>query len=329
MNVQPASEDLVWHYTDATGLLSIVRSHTLWATSSAFLNDRQEVRLGADLMYERIRRLAAEDSTGWFGAIAERMSAAGEDGALPSGSHFFILSGSQASDSLAMWRLYGGHQESYAIGLDPSEALGVLAVSGGAVEAGLGTSPTRTPAGLMLRRMPWAPVHYQPVRQREVVDGLINRLPDRLATLREQATRGEVIDPASGGELPIEIAELLDDLTEALLLIKHQGFIDERETRSAVVAWTLPDAAAPVAAEAELLRYRPSPYGITPYLALTGTTAPTQMVVPEPSRLPIRAVAISPSPNGEESRRSIRRLLTSAGYGDLPVVASAIPFRAG
>lgn len=42
-------DDLVWHYTDGHGLVSILSGHALWATSSAFLNDRQEIALGGEL----------------------------------------------------------------------------------------------------------------------------------------------------------------------------------------------------------------------------------------------------------------------------------------
>jgi hypothetical protein len=42
----PASDGLVWHYTDGTGLLSIVGNGVLWATASGFLNDTDEVMFG-------------------------------------------------------------------------------------------------------------------------------------------------------------------------------------------------------------------------------------------------------------------------------------------
>src|SRR4051794_16507096 len=49
---------VVWHYTDGARLLSILRHHVLWATSAAFLNDKDEVALGGQRMAERIQQLA-------------------------------------------------------------------------------------------------------------------------------------------------------------------------------------------------------------------------------------------------------------------------------
>lgn len=45
--------------------------------------------------------------------------------------------------------------------------------------------------------------------------------------------------------------------------------------------------------------------------------------------LPIRAVAISPSPNGSVATDSVRQLLADSGYADVPVLRSGIPFRSG
>lgn len=78
--------------------------------------------------------------------------------------------------------------------------------------------------------------------------------------------------------------------------------------------------------EARLLSYRATDYGIAPYLRLTGGSEDLA-VVEAPAPLPIRAVAISPSPNGAAAEHSVQRLLHANGYGDVPVVRSTIPYR--
>jgi hypothetical protein len=45
----PESRETVWHYTNAAGLLGILRSNVLWATDAFFLNDAAEVTYGIDL----------------------------------------------------------------------------------------------------------------------------------------------------------------------------------------------------------------------------------------------------------------------------------------
>ena len=66
------------------------------------------------------------------------------------------------------------------------------------------------------------------------------------------------------------------------------------------------------------------------YLRLTGRTPDTdpQMLVTDTAGpLPIRAVAISPSPNGPLAGASVQQLLRANGYPRVPVLRSGIPFR--
>lgn len=320
---------LAWHYTSGTGLLSILGSHTIWATSSAFLNDQQEVALGGDLIVSRIRELAAaRDGDGFFRGIAELMERqSGEEPRLAQG-HCYILSGSRTWDSLAMWRLYGGATESYAIGLDPTEPLAALATQ----DVRLGGRDD----GVYLSHQPWQQVRYDAAAQRSMVDDVLLSLPETFASL------GEVLGRDTPGRPQLEpaqealVEQLLDRLQQALLLIKHPGFIDERETRYCIVFVAGPDSERGRELEARLLAYRSTAYGIAPYLRLTGLPPerledddPDNDVVPVSSvasRLPIRAVAISPSPNGDEATTSLRQLMLAHGY-DVPVLRSRIPFR--
>lgn len=322
MTQSPAqASDLVWHYTDAAGLLSILSSHTLWATSSYFLNDRQEVRLGGDLFADRLRRLAAESDDAWAEALAERMSDAREGGDLPIKSTFFILSASQSGDSLAMWRLYGGVKESYAIGLDPHADLAVLATGEEATTSEAQLGLTITDNRELLRRMMWKPVRYRAEEQQALVESVAEQIPPHLATMRDQRPNGR----RTLGDLPPEVADLLTEITETMLLIKHEGFVDEREARMSFVLWRTPGTAI----QSDIVRYRATAYGIAPYVAVTGAGASANLVTCQANRLPIKAVSISPSPSGVEAEISLESLLAARGYADVPVLRSAIPFRAG
>jgi len=335
LDAQTPPEGLAWHYTDGPGLISILSGHSLWATSAWFLNDREEVALGGSRMASRIRELAAGDPTGVYAALEEEVLLRTRSGDGPRLEHFHVLSASTAWDSLAMWRLYGGAQESYAIGLDPSVPLAVLAP---------GVDPAAP--GVALSALPWREVCYSAEEQRRLVDDVVLDLPARAASLRDAVAHlggpEHLADPAGLPEpTRRELAEFLDDVQEALLLIKHEGFADERETRYAVVlaptglaagtGTTHAAAADADAAVGRLLSYRATAYGVAPYLRLTGGGPgdPTGRVAvtDEPRRLPVRAVAVSPSPNGTEALRSVGHLLRAHGYGDVSVVRSRTPFR--
>lgn len=326
-------DGLAWHYTNGPGLLSILSSHTLWATSSAFLNDQQEVALGGELMVTRIRELARERGDEVFTSLAALMEAEVE-GSRPAPlgqAHCYILSASRTWDSLAMWRLYGGAAESYAIGLDPTEALAALASH----DVSLGGRED----GVYLSHQAWEEVRYDSTDQRALVDDVLLSLPDSLARLEDVIAAGRDGAPGRPVLAPEQeelVERMLDRLQQALLLIKHAGFVDERETRYCVVFVAGHGSDRGKELEARLLAYRSTPYGIAPYLRLTGLPPerledddPDNDVVPVtsvPARLPIRAVAISPSPNGEEATASLRQLMLAHGY-DVPVLRSRIPFR--
>lgn len=109
------------------------------------------------------------------------------------------------------------------------------------------------------------------------------------------------------------------------MLLKHPGYLDERETRHST-ALAHPDG---LNTWRGVVRYRATAYGIAPHLWLTGGAADgsTQPVLTTArSPLPIRAVAISPTPNGDAGAESLAAMLGTHGY-DVEVRRSAIPFR--
>lgn len=318
------SSSLVWHYTDATGLLSIVRSHTLWATSSAFLNDDQEILLGARRLRETVERRMVDDDLAQF--VLQRLDAGSDTRPSPGLSPFFILSAAQEPDLLAMWRCYGGRGESYAVGLDPTAPLPVLADAGIAGEH-LDLAPESAPwssdpwAGRMrsVRHRPWTPVAYEDADQEELAARVLRNLPEAMETVRGWGGS----PPRERAEIPAPLLDLMEDFEQALVLIKHGGFRDEREVRRIVSVLNRPDLGEEWPG---VVRHRASAYGIAPYVALTGGTSHDQVITEEAHPLPIRAVAISPSPNGPAAAEALGSMLRSAGY-DVPVQRSAIPFR--
>lgn len=298
---------LVWHYTDAHGLLSIVRNHVLWATASGFLNDHLEIALGVQRLREALTE-RAERGDAIAALVQERLdrSDVGERG--PSSGTFFILSAAAHWDLLAMWRCYGGPEESYAIGLDSSVPLPVLAAPGTAASI---------PKDSLLRARPWTPVAYSTAQQRRLADRAMDLLP------QDRAQWQRVIDAQSDRlGLLNDFAEVLDELEQALVLVKHEGFVDEREVRHTVSVLQRPDAGG----WDGIVRYRASRYGVAPHLWLTGPSHDREVITETVAPLPIRAVAISPSPNGPDAAVSLRAMLRTHGY-DVPILRSEIPFR--
>jgi hypothetical protein len=322
-------DELVWHYTDGAGLLGILTDHVLWATASEFLNDNAEVRLGASRIAAELHESAeAGDPLARLLRSRTRDAETGDGG--PSPSTFFILSAARHWDLLAMWRTYGGLGESYAVGLDPTAPLLVLTDEDAALPAELLSSPAAPDDAATadvgyVRQRPWAPVRYGEQEQRQLARAVFDGFGDDVAEARRRLVAGS--PTASVVEA---MASTLDDVEQALVLIKHPGFMDEREVRhstsllhrSGLDGWR------------GVVRYRPTRYGIAPHLWLTGSTPDATgagagghaALTTSAAPLPIREVAISPSANGRAATASLAALLAARGY-DVPVRRSSIPFR--
>ncbi len=145
------------------------------------------------------------------------------------------------------------------------------------------------------------------------------------ALFRQQDWMPVRYDRAGQDALIDAVADTLQAAEHALLLIKHPGFREEQETRRTTDVFGEGGRAQ---ARTGLARFRHTAYGVAPYLRLTGTSdAARGPVTPVPGPLPIRAVAISPTPNGEAAEESLLALPDSHGMPHVPVRRSEIPFR--
>jgi len=102
---------MLYHYTTLQGFVGIVESQTIWLSDFSFLNDRQELSHGIELIRSQIEsrlknqqtrndlpRKLLEELSGWNGRCC-------------------IASFSDDGDSLSQWRSYGP----IAVGFDPQD----------------------------------------------------------------------------------------------------------------------------------------------------------------------------------------------------------------
>ena len=133
--------DVVYHYTDAAGLLGILKTRELWCTHIAFLNDKQEWRHGVEMSLEALRQLAAEKKDeGDYGAFAEALlnfiARNGEDPSVHTPRYCFVASFTDAEDDLGMWRGYSSKGAArYAIGFSPEKLKAIAGKRGMQFEA--------------------------------------------------------------------------------------------------------------------------------------------------------------------------------------------------
>lgn len=109
----------LYHYTDAAGLLGIVRFGKVWATNSAYLNDASELQYAVGLM-EGVVLEATKDAKpdSWKdlcrGAVLQLDSESRDS--LSDGPQYFVACFSEDGDRLSQWRGYGKSIGGYALG---------------------------------------------------------------------------------------------------------------------------------------------------------------------------------------------------------------------
>ena len=323
--------DGAWHYTNAEGLLGIVTSDILWASSGAFMNDEQELIKGQTLI--RGELVDSSRFTTQERAVLQELDALIENPRRQD----FILSATELSDSLTLWRNYGREDVSYAICLDKTVQLVPLAkkhyvgtdkfpyaddsyyeaymesveLKDGESESFLVDDPDNH---VFRHNSNWEKVLYAPREQNKLIQRVIR---DYLATQKTGTTAS--LDTLLG----------LDKIRiqRELSLIKDQGFADESEIRR---HYSL------VQPRWKFVHYRSSELGLTPYICLTtkhsegsfaGEFGAIHEFETETQKLPILAIRIGPCRYPDIAELALRDLLDEHGYANTLIYRSEVPFR--
>src|SRR5262249_39209533 len=114
---------LLYHYTTAAGLLSMLKSGHVWASESRYMNDPREFLHGAGVILEVIERLAKRRNPPQ--ALLEIKAAvqAHVEEKLRN-VRIFCMSFCTNGDLLSQWRGYGDTGGGYALGFQPRYLFG-------------------------------------------------------------------------------------------------------------------------------------------------------------------------------------------------------------
>lgn len=124
---------MLYHYTDADGLLGIVKTRTLWATDVQFLNDGSELVYAADKISSHARDRAKElersrPSDHWDSGRAEALYGVADgldDHADGTAARVYVSCFCTQGDLLSQWRGYG-RAGGFALGFDTADLAPVL-----------------------------------------------------------------------------------------------------------------------------------------------------------------------------------------------------------
>ena len=112
-------DQVIWHYTNDSGLLGILQSATLYATQVAFLNDNRETKYATELFQTSVRETIEEQAddplaVAFFQQVL-RLSEEDPKSPVQGISKFFITSFSGHEDNVSQWDRYS-KPHGYAIG---------------------------------------------------------------------------------------------------------------------------------------------------------------------------------------------------------------------
>jgi hypothetical protein len=313
-----------WHYTTAAGLISIVSRHRLWATSAAYMNDRDEIRAGREALQKATREHEPPLEEWQLRQLSTLgINRAGDPHDL------FLLCAALDGDALTLWRSYGVTSEAeYSIDFDPSMRLYPVQQNG--AEAHPEPSPPDWESNAL--------DYTEEGEQFRMYD------PDEAFTFGGGWREVEYLKPSSTAA-EVELEKVLKHLKkpahdgrvmpffldylagpDPTATFKHPGFEDEAEVRA---TWT-------VRPWWRFVLYRPGRFGITPFIEVAASGRPestddrnrANFLQPDHiDHLPIRAVRIGPTRLGPEAERSLRALLDDNGYGHVKIERSSTPYR--
>lgn len=109
----------LYHYTDASGLLGIVKNQEIWFTNIFHLNDNDELSYGLRLAINMLRKIIDGSQSNEVRFFCEFFSdfVKRNYGTL---FGFYVASFSMARDDLGQWRAYAANGKGFALGLSPT-----------------------------------------------------------------------------------------------------------------------------------------------------------------------------------------------------------------
>lgn len=223
--------DKLFHYTNAEGLLGILRSRIFWGTDITHLNDSSELEYGIELVRgqldQAVRRRASGKVADLLAAVRENFHSFGRLTA-------YVSCFCQQRDLLSQWRGYGGSGGGYAIGIGRC-----------------GKRETDTPEPKISLRQ----VIYKPTEQLHLIN-------DSIAQLEAFADYAFADNSLDWNEAGKQITDFFRrEVGDYLWCFKNDAFTEEQEWRFLYL--TGPADLAP-----RSMHFRPTPSGLIPYVEL-------------------------------------------------------------
>lgn len=286
--------DLLWHYTDAGGVLGILESKALRLSSVRMMNDSGEMSYGVEMIRSSLekrrdaRRIAPSIVTQIEGFL-ERVSQSTDE--------WFVACASTEKDALSQFRGYGGYAVAFNAGMALRAKMPERVEDEYFVDMNEINADESVEAG-------WRRVLYDPKDVSEHIDRLLD-------VLVKQCTEW----PSEDGYDSVPYAEALaiERVIVCAAFVKHRGFHEEQEVR---IFSRLPLSNSAI-------RLRPGRFGITPYIEAEVDPRPD---LDNPTL--VTDIRVGPvGANQASALYGVQRAVQKLGYRNLRPSAVDLPFR--
>lgn len=119
------SPEVVYHYTDAAGLIGMCETGKMWATRYDYLNDPVEDKFGRDLIASALRKTVEQQTNSLIKKFFMNTALGFSDRVLDFDNQWYIISFSEDGDDLSQWRSYANNGNGYSLGFNVNESNGL------------------------------------------------------------------------------------------------------------------------------------------------------------------------------------------------------------
>lgn len=282
----------LYHYTSDIGLLGIISSNRLHATSALFLNDSNEIQYGLKLIQEILSDIARMEKKSLATFIAEAIVSrknifTSKDDVFDT----YIACFSEHKDMLSQWKGFSNQGSGYSIGFDSTQL-------------------KHNYRSESFDAVPIRKVVYSFNKQEDIVLEEINkcmRLAEKykIELNKDQNSLNKIIDM------------LCFNLVKISTCFKGAAFSEEAEWRAVfTLSRIFPQ-------ETVKIKYKTNE-SIIPYLELD--LSPKHSTSPS-EKLPINEIVIGPKVDYESNKLSITKLLNQNGFNNVLISKSGINLR--
>jgi hypothetical protein len=281
--------ELVYHYTNTSGLMGILNSKSLWATDVWYMNDTGEGTYATEMIRQFLdARTSPSEAMREFCSLAKEIIKTPWDSR---GIRSYIACLSENGDQLSQWRSYG-YGRGFSIAFDLESLLGLF-----------GLPPSQ---GLLGR------VVYDPQLQQRLLADVYQKSEQLLS--EPQKKSDDQSDPQHPAPTEALTKFMIRSLTSSSFF-KHPAFSEEAEIRIYTARW-------PGYKKLSEVKFRESTLGIIPYVSIP-------LIAPDAEYISaIREVIIGPQPHQREVQRATGQFFAANGLSDVEIRLSEVPLRA-